>query len=381
MTTVSNEDLLTAVRNLRITLTSMGDEDTADSPSELCARIQDDHPMWKRGVTQDTVLNCLNTIKAGEIPPYVSPEETFPLDMVWTMKSSKDLLFESKGDPIGIHHAQGGVGSKGTYIIVFPQDQVMVLKESNPSFPAEVFAANLMAKAGLLAPKFRPLSVQEFKDFSWKLRSSKVTIQGTCSAIHGSSAQAQGGVLMDFLHGKTMPECDKSLLSTELFLKDLGRCITCDMLLNNLDRTPLIWRNKGNATNILVSEQGRLAVIDTTYNRIENEENASRHMEKIVACAKEAKSGVLGDRAEAMRAFFKDSAEVELTDDQLKILFRSIHEACQDFAENHPTLFAEAAKETQDAFEKSMNKPDELANLKKSLNLDFCTRAAMAMKQ
>lgn len=381
MSAVSEEQLLEAVKALRITLLTF-DEDAANNPKELLSRIKDDHPMWKKGLDEDGVSKALQKIKDAEIPEYVAPEATYPVELLWSGKAMKDLDIEHS-KIIGIHHAQGGLGSKGSYILACKVDDsdrpgLMVLKESNPAFPAEVFASNVLRRMGLIAPKFRPLSLEEFRKLTWKLREVPVTIKGTCSAIHQSRAQESGGVLMNFLEGKILPECDPAALSNEKVLKDIGRCMVVDIVLNCLDRIPVVWHNNGNPTNILFAEN-EVHIIDNTYNRMTSKELAKKHVDKVHACAVEAKSGKLGSHAEAVRNFFSNSTggNVKLTDEQMKIIFHSLSEACDELGKNHKEIFAAAAKETRDAFEKTRSSTKAL--LDEALNLDFCTACAEAL--
>ena len=384
MTTVTEEQLLEAVKALRITLMTF-DEDAANNSRELLSRIKDDHPMWKKGLDEDGVSKALQKMKDAEIPEYVAPEELYPVDLLWSGAAITVTEMEHFDtlNVVGIHHAQGGLGSKGSYIIACKMKDgsrpgLMVLKEANPGFPAEVFASNVLQRMGLAAPRFRPLSLAEFHRFTWKLRSVPVTIKGTCSAIHQSRAQETGGVLMEFLEGEQLPECDPAAFLNDKVLKDLGRCMAVDIVLNCLDRTPIVWDNKGNATNILVTDAG-LNIIDNTYNRIGNKDLAKKHVNKVHACALEAKSGKIGSHAGVVRDFLSRStaSRVILNDDQLKLVFSSLHEACEEISKNYKELFDSAAKETRDAFEKT--KSSTRALLDDSLQLDFCIECAKAM--
>jgi hypothetical protein len=148
--------------------------------------------------------------------------------------------------------------------------------------------------------------------------------------------------------------------------------------MNCLDRTPIVWENNGNPTNILVTEEG-LHIIDNTYNRISNKELAKKHVEKVRACAQEAKSGKLGHHAETVRNFLSRSTEsrVKLSDSQMELVMNSLNEACEELGKNYKEIFDSAARETRDAFEKS--KSSTKALLDEALNLDFCSECARAM--
>ena len=94
MTTVTEDNLLEAVKALRINLLTF-DEDSANNPTELCSRIKEDHPMWKKGVTVEAVEKALKTIKDSEVPEYKAPDETYPLDLLWSGMAMKELDYEN----------------------------------------------------------------------------------------------------------------------------------------------------------------------------------------------------------------------------------------------------------------------------------------------
>jgi len=381
MTAVSEDQLLAAVKALRVGLMTH-DEDTANNPQELLSRLKDDHPMWKKGLDEPAVSAALKKIKDAEIPDYFAPPGLYLMDVMFSGRAMTELKVQDVV-VVGIHHAQGGLGSKGSYILACKIDStgrpgLMVMKESNPGFPSEVFASNVLRRLGIVAPKFRPLSIEEFRKFTWMLRSAQVTIKGTCSAIHNSGAQEGGGVLMEFLEGKILPEYEGPAFTNPKVLRDLGRCMAVDIVLNCLDRTPVVWDNGGNATNILVTDTA-IHAIDNTYNRIDNKDLAKKHIDKVHACALEAKSGKIGPHAESIRKFVMKatSSRVNLDDAQLKIVFDALSEACDEISKNHKEIFESAARETREAFERVHS--SSKAILDDCLRLDFCSQCAQAM--
>jgi hypothetical protein len=44
----------------------------------------------------------------------------------------------------------------------------------------------------------------------------------------------------------------------------IGRMLALDVLINNMDRLPLIWNNNGNPCNVMVAKDGRILAIDNT---------------------------------------------------------------------------------------------------------------------
>ena len=131
---------------------------------------------------------------------------------------------------LGIHHAQGGLGSTGVYLLKLKNEGVVVLKQKTQSIDREYFAMILLRLLNIRAPSIRTLPFREFKELSEQLRPAPVTIHGTCLEIHGkryhccssagqmlatiigslhnpdiigsgSRMQEAGGVLMEFVPG------------------------------------------------------------------------------------------------------------------------------------------------------------------------------------
>ena len=314
------------------------DEKAANDPIEITNYIQDEaNHMAMKDVDEKAVKKALKVVIKSEIPPYVEPEGEYPMKRIFkTGKPISKLTDYKKYKPAGVHHGQGGEGSKGSYIIALESSDIespylVVLKESNLSTPSEVFASKVMRKMGLVSPDFLPLSLDEFKELVMKLRDAQVTVPGTCSAIHDPSAQEHGGVLMDFVSGSTLLDSKPESFNRPKVLRDIGRCMAVDMALNCFDRIPIVWSNNGNPSNIMFSAT-EVHIIDSAYNRVLDPKMAEVRAEKVRACVIEAKSGVLGEHAEIVRSFFENSTteKIKLSDDQMKTIFKALYEACEE---------------------------------------------------
>jgi hypothetical protein len=381
----SEEKLVETVKAVRSTLQRL-DSEKANDATEITQFMQDEaNHVAMKDVDEESVEKALEVVREQEKPLYVAPEGTYPIELLFSGIPLRNLEDFTQYRPVGIHHAQGGLGSKGSYIIACKLDanpsipSLFVLKESNPSTPSEMFASAVMRKMGLISPKFHPLSLGEFEDLTSKLHSAQVTVEGTCAALHDQSVQGSGGVLMEFLSGKTLPECNPKAFSRQEVLRDVGRCMAVDMALNCLDRIPIIWNNNGNPTNLLVTDD-EIHVIDSAYNRILHEDAAKERLEKVKECVREVKSCSLGEHAESVRKFLHDATggRVSLDDGQLRQVFSALGKACDELAMNHESIFQSAAQETRDAFERSGC--TEKVDLDETLQLDFCTECARAMQ-
>jgi len=109
----------------------------------------------------------------------------------------------------------------------------VVLKESNPDFAREMFASVLARHLGVSAPRMRPLSLDEFKDLTEHLRSARISVKGTCGALHGPTAQEFGGVLMEFLPGEALLRTRYAdAFEHAKFNRAVGRVVALDLLIN-----------------------------------------------------------------------------------------------------------------------------------------------------
>jgi len=384
------QKLVETVRNVRLTLDRI-DEDAASDPAEIKKFIEDEtnHVAIRREVDLDEtkIEEALKALESQDLPPFEPPEGTYPLELMLSGSPISILEDYHRYQPVGIHHAQGGVGSKGSYIIACKLDSepslpsLMVLKEATPNAPLEVFASKVMRAMGLVSPRFKVLSPDEFRDLAKRLRGAQVTVAGSCAAIHEPSASEMGGLIMEYLSGKTISDLDDgSVFDHEEVLRNIGRCMAVDMALNCLDRIPLIWSNDGNPTNLLIAtDTHEVHVIDSAYNRILNEDSSKERLDRIREAVQEARSERIGEYGERVRRFFAKATQgkVQLSDIQVVKLFHAMREGCEELLALQKQVFERAARETRAEFERIGL--GAKFNLDSCLDLDFCTNAVQAM--
>lgn len=178
---------------------------------------------------------------------------------------------------------------------------------------------------------------------------------------------------MEFVRGSEMSACDPRVLLDGAFLRELGRCMALDMMLNNFDRVPLVWTHAGNATNLLIEfregdgKEGVevLAVrpIDQAYTVIENETMRGEYINKVKACLGEARSAVTtradsqlvgGVHAARLRSFFSSFApEAPLAAPHLVLIFAGLVEMAEKMHADHARILESARKETMEAFKEA----------------------------
>uniref|UniRef100_A0A6S8E5N0 Actin-fragmin kinase catalytic domain-containing protein n=2 Tax=Aplanochytrium stocchinoi TaxID=215587 RepID=A0A6S8E5N0_9STRA len=226
---------------------------------KIASNIKDNHPIWK--VDSVRVKKIVEIIVSERVPPIVKPEKLFEFDFKKAQPASieRGKYDWHKQEIEGIHHAQGGLGSTGVFLVKLKNHGVVVLKQKVPDVAREIFAQCLLQSLGINAPAIRSLPFREFKAFTEKLAPSPVTVKGTCLEIHGSRMQETGGVLMEFVPGLELGSPLLRLSQNEFrkVLFEVGRMVAVDVLLNNADRTPFLRRGDGNPGNIMINKPGK----------------------------------------------------------------------------------------------------------------------------
>lgn len=187
--------ILKALQTTRNSLISF-DPDTANDPKSLREKLLDNHVGWN-GVTLEQVTRLLGELKAGDKKTYVPPAELYDMDLMFIKGTPREELPDSweKLDIVGIHHAQGGVGSKGCYVLATldspPRQQnmgryttppsLLVIKEASPDFIGEVFASSVFRAAERSAPKLTYVPETNFANIVKRMETegTRITVGGT----------------------------------------------------------------------------------------------------------------------------------------------------------------------------------------------------------
>jgi hypothetical protein len=164
-------------------------------------------------------------------------------------------------------------------------------------------------------------------------------------------------LVMDLVRGQPL-ECNYQLPhllsepdSRDLFVRSFGFMLSLDILINNSDRVPIVHNNEGNASNIIVTDQGQCVAIDTALTSIRpqgaSQKLLERHLQKVDALfsllsllpddgATDASEGeVRGEvlrRMEPVRDFIWRATAFRLSDDLCVSIAREIlkgaHQIC-----------------------------------------------------
>jgi len=261
------------------------DEDAHDAAAQVTRVIQDDHFMWS--VSESRVEEIIAARIAARVPPRQVPEELFQPDWGKAKAASIAPRDWENVKVEGVHHAQGGLGSSGCFLVKLSGDGFVVLKQRGMGCANDVFASKIFESVGISCPKIRILPKSELKGLTQQLRNAPVSVKGTCDQIHSSRFQEDGAMLMEFAQGASLE--DKPLKESDFLTLDdpelitLGKIAFVDAILNNSDRFPTIWRGEeGNAGNLLFDwTSGTFTAIDQTTNPIHNEKLLNAYLGRL----------------------------------------------------------------------------------------------------
>ncbi len=288
------------------------------------------------------------------VPPRSPPEEEAIFEFDAPSADISQNAWRNYLPVQAVHHAQGGLGSLGVYLVQLNQGGVIVVKRKSQTIAQEHFASLVFNKFGLKAPKMRPLEMAEFKLLTWAFRDSPVTMRGTGSDIHEPDAQKQGAVIMEYLHGKEILAIGdiENLLHNPLFLETLGKIVACDMLVNNSDRTNFIWRGQGNPGNILVTKQGSVCAIDQMIAIHSDNTLREQYMADVAQGAQEAfQLDCKGEKTQKLVDFLQGIAGNKETGFLQDSHIKAIHKGMtKTFAKFTNQVVLEAAQEVRQLY-------------------------------
>jgi hypothetical protein len=329
----SEGELLCAVRDALA-----GREELEEDVAALAQLLRDDHFTWK--VADARVAAAVRQVQAARPALRVEPAELAVLDLAALPAAGIGPRAWSAGAVEGVHHAQGGLGSTGCFLVALRGEGVVVLKQRSADFASELFAGELLRLAGVPCPRSRLLAEGELSQLLDALRPARVTVHGTCAELFSERFAEAGAYLMDFIKGRDLesrplrfdaralpagsagsaaaPAASQakrlSLWSLAPLLQvvarggagqgsagqggmgdDLcaslqrvGAMVVLDAVLNNCDRVPL-WRSEGNRGNVMFCEGMQFAgAIDQRASPILSQPALSEYCAKVALLDKSA---------------------------------------------------------------------------------------------
>lgn len=159
-------------------------------------------------------------------------------------------------------------GSGGVIFVKFKAEQYPpVVVKGTSTLVQEIFALELANALKINVPRYYIVNFTQraFREIQYNLR-SKVGARG---CVVEKELNRPFLLVMEQINGKSIfelatengkePEQIKQTISNYFgnskYLKQIGKILLLDVLLNNLDRMPLIWDNEGNLENLLFSKE------------------------------------------------------------------------------------------------------------------------------
>ncbi|KAL9645656.1 hypothetical protein ABK040_003389 [Willaertia magna] len=225
----------------------------------------------------------------------------------WTTKEKKKLdISSAKAFPIdqridwsSIKSASISGGNTSTGVIfVEPIDNEIIVLKAGSALAGEIFGSKFAKLLGLLSPSMKlyeylPKDLNNIEWLEIKQSLSDWAIQNNEPMVNikvNKELDRAFFFAMEFMEGIIHLESlmqhqdDNEILHDEMILKDIGKMIILDLVLNNVDRLPLnnIWQHEGNAGNILFSNiKKKLVIIDSIQTSIVSEEGKVNYLEKV----------------------------------------------------------------------------------------------------
>lgn len=260
-------------------------DELRSDPKALAAYLNEDRVMkWNLAQTEQLVVQVLEDLEREAAPKIEKPPPVkFDFHNAVGASIAKGAHDWEEVVVEVIHHAQGGLGSTGVFLLKLKGKGVVVLKQKTPEFVRDYFASVLLNELGIPAPRIRKLAYSEFSKLELICRPAPMTEAGTGLQIHSPRMKEAGAMLMEYVPGQ---ELGSPLLKLERkqyveLLRQVGRMIAGDALLNNTDRTPFMRRGDGNEMNILVeSSKNKVQAyaIDQAVNELTSEKTLAEYV-------------------------------------------------------------------------------------------------------
>lgn len=147
------------------------------------------------------------------------------------------------------------------FLLKLKGEGVVVLKQKTPDVVRDYFASVLLNELGVPAPKIRVLPFTEFRDLEVICRPAPMTTQGTGLEIHSPRMKEAGAMLMEYVPGRELGSPLLKLPKAQFveLLRQIGRMVAGDALMNNTDRTPFMRRYE---VEVFINFIGYLVIYD-----------------------------------------------------------------------------------------------------------------------
>eukprot|EP00924_Labyrinthula_sp_SR-Ha-C_P010952 snap_masked-scaffold_33-processed-gene-0.36-mRNA-1 protein AED:1.00 eAED:1.00 QI:0/0/0/0/1/1/2/0/397 len=313
--------------------------------------VIEDHFMWNAAQVRWMASEILKEIESEKTPKISKPEDLLEFDFSLGEPVSLNSFNPFTVSVDGVHHAQGGLGSPGVYLVkLLHSNGVFVLKRNSLNLPNEVLASLFLQKFGFGAPTYRLLSKGQQKGLEEKLRPAKETVRDSTINMHTKLFLQDGFSLMTFAPGVELQESTVQEEHLDEVIFEIGRLTTIDLVLNNIDRFPFLRRGEGNSSNVLLHGV-QVIPIDSSALYLPTELKRDRYINRFSDfwhCVKDQETDKVMQELEPMFLFMEANlhSNVEFNPrDKVGVFIDGMKSGIHEVSEKHSATNAEVIAE------------------------------------
>mmetsp|Transcript_8675 Transcript_8675/g.12944 ORF Transcript_8675/g.12944 Transcript_8675/m.12944 type:complete len:437 (-) Transcript_8675:111-1421(-) len=244
--------------------------------------------MLQRQCTQATIERVFGKgpppmleIKGEETPPPMKRATTE--DFVPSQHKSHKIDTKSLNASVWKKLIVAKKSEAGTGGVIFARlpEGVVVIKSGN-TLAEELYGTWIAEAIGVRTPEAR-LVDHDNGEYNALQNALKGTVSLRTKISMSRILQRLEIAVMEFINGKPLVVLKK--IPPVDALRQVGGIMALDVVLNNFDRLPFIWDNKGNAENIFYSD-GKMVAIDNRIVCPTSKSAREKHLERVEALCK-----------------------------------------------------------------------------------------------
>jgi hypothetical protein len=186
----------------------------------------------------------------------------------------------SEDNVLGIERADKG--SEGLFFVQTRVGGALVVKRSK-AIGSEIFCTLLALRLGIAAP-FARIVVTTAPDGIAML--STLNRKDVLGRVATTLYEQFYLILMQYQRGVSFGAAGKERMAAALadseHVRQLGAILALDVLVNNVDRLPLIWDHQGNAGNVMLNERNQPISIDGQIVGLSAASGRAEYMARVV---------------------------------------------------------------------------------------------------
>eukprot|EP01080_Neovahlkampfia_damariscottae_P012866 gene12866-7289_t len=236
-------------------------------------------------------------------------------------------------------------GSAGVFFCLLEDDTIVVVK-GNSTIGEELFASKFAPMLDVLAPKMRLVEYlpkrfpkANLGSYDWTYIKRELPKHAGIKKSKVTKELDRGFfLLMEYVPNSVdLQKVNQELLESEGCLKDIGRIMIMDLVLNNWDRLSCgcIWKHEGNPANILFQKDlQRCAAIDQATTPIFKDihkEGYENYISEVKECISLIKNSQYGeeDPIDSICKMIENYSTIKLSKESRKIILISMKESIE----------------------------------------------------